>query len=208
MKHLPIAVLISGGGTTLANLIKCQAAGELPVDFQIVISSSPSAKGLQFATDSDIPTHVFSRKDFGDPESHSDKVFELCRERGVELVVMGGYLEHLVIPEDFENRVVNIHPSLIPSFSGKGFYGMRVHQAAIARGVKISGCTVHFVNNEFDSGPIIAQRYCSVFNNDTPETLQQRVFDLECHIYPAAIAAIANGQVEVIDGGVHLHTII
>jgi phosphoribosylglycinamide formyltransferase-1 len=107
---------------------------------------------------------------------------------------MGGYLEHLLIPNDFENRVVNIHPSLIPAFCGKGMYGLRVHQAAIDFGVKISGCTVHFVDNQYDHGPILLQRACEVLEGDTAETLQKRVFELECEALPEAIARIAMAQ--------------
>jgi phosphoribosylglycinamide formyltransferase-1 len=104
---------------------------------------------------------------------------------------MGGYLEHLLIPSDFENRVINIHPSLIPAFCGKGMYGLNVHQAAIDFGVKVSGCTVHYVDNQYDHGPILMQRVCEVFEDDTAETLQQRVFQLECEALPAAISQIA-----------------
>jgi phosphoribosylglycinamide formyltransferase-1 len=110
---------------------------------------------------------------------------------------MGGYLEHLLIPQDFRNRVVNIHPALIPAFCGKGFYGRAVHQAALAYGVKVSGCTVHFVDNEYDHGPIIAQKACPVFDIDTAESLQRRVAELECQLYPQVISAIARGQVSV-----------
>ncbi len=110
---------------------------------------------------------------------------------------MAGFLEHLLIADDFQSRVINIHPSLIPAFSGKGFYGHRVHQAALDYGVCISGCTVHFVDNEFDHGPIIAQRCCPVMPGDSADSLQKRIFEVECELYPAVIAAIARGNVKL-----------
>jgi phosphoribosylglycinamide formyltransferase-1 len=199
MANLPIAVLISGGGTTLRNLIELSQAGKLPVDFRIVVSSRASAGGLEFARSANIEAEVVPRRRFASPELHSQTVFDLFRQRGVELVVMGGYLEHLLIPDDFCNRVINIHPSLIPAFCGQGYYGLRVHQAVLDYGAKLSGCTVHFVDNQFDHGPIIAQRACEVLPDDTAEQLQARVFQLECQLYPETIAAIAAGRVQVVD---------
>jgi len=187
----PIAVLISGGGTTLKNLIDRKAQNTLPVDFRLVVSSNPKAKGLDYAQESSIPTRVIRKKDFVDGQAHSDAMFEAIRESGAKLVVMGGYLEHLLIPSDFEKRVINIHPSLIPAFCGKGMYGLYVHQAAIEFGVKVSGCTVHFVDNQYDHGPILLQRTCEVLDGDTPETLQRRVFELERDALPDAINKIA-----------------
>jgi phosphoribosylglycinamide formyltransferase-1 len=188
---LPVAVLISGGGTTLKNLIERKRLSELPVEFRLVVSSNPTAKGLALAQAESIPTAVIRRRSFNDGESHSFAMFDAIRRSGARWVIMGGYLEHLLIPEDFENRVVNIHPSLIPAFCGKGMYGLRVHQAAIDFGVKISGCTVHFVDNQYDHGPILLQRACEVREGDTAETLQKRVFELECEALPEAISRIA-----------------
>lgn len=191
---LPIAVLISGGGTTLKNLIERKRRSELPVEFRLVVSSNPTAKGLALAQAESIPTEVIRRRSFSDGESHSLAMFDAIRDSGARWVIMGGYLEHLLIPVDFENRVVNIHPSLIPAFCGKGMYGLHVHQAAIDFGVKISGCTVHFVDNQYDHGPILLQRGCEVLEGDTAETLQKRVFELECEALPEAIARIAMAQ--------------
>lgn len=188
---LPIAVLISGGGTTLKNLIDRKAQNTLAVDFRLVVSSNPKAKGLEYAQEASIPARVIRKKDFVDGQAHSDAMFEAIRESGAKLVVMGGYLEHLLIPDDFENRVINIHPSLIPAFCGKGMYGLYVHQAAIEFGVKVSGCTVHFVDNQYDHGPILLQRTCQVLEGDTPEMLQKRVFELEREALPDAINKIA-----------------
>jgi len=184
---LPIAVLISGGGTTLRNLIQKQAESRLDVDFRLVISSRSDAGGLEIANSALIPTCIVSKLKSDDPEVHSARVFNPLRELGVEYVIMGGYLQHVLIPDDFMNRVINIHPSLIPAFCGKGMYGLKVHQAAIDFGVRVSGCTVHFVDNQYDHGPIILQRTCEVLKDDTAESLQRRVFSLECEALPDAI---------------------
>lgn len=197
MKPLRVAVLISGSGSTLANLLACQQRDGLAIEFALVISSSPKASGLRHAEQAAIPTEIVARKSFADPQAHSQAIFGLCRQHDVQLVVMGGYLELLAIPDDFANRVINIHPSLIPAFSGHGFYGLRVHTAAIEYGVKISGCTVHFVDNQYDHGPIIAQRSCPVSGDDTAQDVQRRVGELERQLYPEVIAAIAAGRVSI-----------
>lgn len=189
---LSIAVLISGGGTTLKNLIECRNQGTLPVRFDMVISSTKLAGGLRFAADANIPSLVVAKKKSDEALEHSERVFSPIRNAGIDLVVMGGYLQHVLIPPDFEHKVINIHPSLIPSFCGHGMYGLKVHQAAIDFGVKISGCTVHYVDNQYDHGPIILQRACEVLPSDTAETLQRRVFELECQALPEAIRLIAN----------------
>lgn len=194
---LPVAVLISGTGTTLRNLIQRVESGELDIDIRLVISSSSRAKGLQFAADAAMPTQVIRLRDAGSEEAFSDAIFAACREAGVRLVVMGGFLKHLIVPPDYENRVINIHPALIPAFCGKGYYGLRVHENALAYGVKVSGCTVHFVDNEYDHGPIILQRAVPVCYDDTPEELAARVFAAECDAYPQVLQWIAEGRVQV-----------
>lgn len=194
---LSIAVLISGGGTTFRNLIEKRDAGELDVDFKLVISSSTQAKGLQHATDFSIPAEVVEHKMFGDTQRFSDAIFSRCREAGVDLVVMGGFLKQVVVPEDFRWRVMNIHPALIPSFCGQGFYGLGVHQAVLDHGAKISGCTVHLVDDQYDHGPIILQQAVEVLDHDTADTLASRVFERECVAYPEAIRRYAAGQLEV-----------
>ncbi len=195
MAQLPIAVLISGGGTTLRNLLEVRDQGRLDVDFRLVVSSKSNAGGLTYAQQANIPAEVISKRQFDSAAAHSQAVFSLFAIAVSKLVVMGGYLDYLLIPDDFTNRVVNIHPSLIPAFCGHGFYGLRVHQAVLDYGAKLSGCTVHYVDNEFDHGPIIAQRACPVAHDDTAESLQARVFQLECALYPEAIQAIAEGRV-------------
>ncbi|MEX0820069.1 MAG: phosphoribosylglycinamide formyltransferase [Pirellulaceae bacterium] len=194
---LPIAVLISGGGTTLKNLLAKIDAGELPVKIKLVVASSSKAGGLGYARQAGIPTLVVRERDFETAEAFSDAIFGALRDAGVRLVVLGGFLKFVPIPPDFENRVVNIHPGLIPAFCGKGFYGLRVHQAVLDYGAKISGCTVHFVDNVYDHGPIILQRVVEVRDDDTAESLQQRVFEQECEAYPAAIRMFAEGRLTV-----------
>jgi phosphoribosylglycinamide formyltransferase 1 len=198
MKPLRIAVLISGGGTTLKNLLAWYDRGDLPIEFATVVSSNPQAKGMEFSRARNVDTQVIRRRQFTTGEAHRDAMFEHCRNHQVDLVVMGGYLEHLLIPDDYKNRVVNIHPSLIPAFCGKGFYGHHVHEAVLKFGAKISGCTVHFVDNQYDHGPIIAQRACPVLCGDTPETLAARVFELECQLLPENVRAIALGKVKFV----------
>ncbi len=139
----------------------------------------------------DSTTIVVRKSDFPEPHDYCKAMFEPCRDAGVKLVVMAGYLKHVLIPEDFVGRVINIHPSLLPSFGGPGMYGQRVHQAVLDRGVKISGCTVHYVDNEYDNGPIILQRSCEVKDDDTAETLAARVFEQECQALPDAIRMLA-----------------
>lgn len=194
---LQMAVLISGGGTTLKNLMDCRAAGELPIEIKLVVSSSAQAGGLRFAREAGIPSLVVRERDHADPQAYSRAVFDPLREAGIDLVVMGGFLKFVPIPPDFENRVINIHPALIPAFCGAGFYGLRVHQAVLDYGAKVSGCTVHFVDNQYDHGPIILQRVVEVRDSDTAEDLQKRVFEQECQAYPEAIRLWAAGKLRV-----------
>lgn len=194
---LPIAVLISGGGTTLRNLLDKIADGQCNAEVRLVISSTSKARGLQYAEDVSIPTRVVRQAEFETPEAFQEAIFQPCRDAGVQLVVMGGFLKHVLIPDDFENRVVNIHPGLIPAFCGKGYYGHRVHQGVLDYGAKVSGCTVHFADNDYDHGPIIMQRTVEVLNDDTPETLAARIFEQECEVYPEAIQLIADDRLEI-----------
>jgi phosphoribosylglycinamide formyltransferase-1 len=189
---LPIAVLISGGGTTLRNLIERIQAGTLPVEIRLVISSNSTARGLGFATSCNIKTIVVEKAKSLSAAAFSEAIFGPCRAADVKYVVMGGFLKHVLIPPDFENRVLNIHPALSPAFGGKGMYGLRVHEAVLAAGATVSGCTVHFVDNEYDHGPVILQQQVEVRDDDTPETLQARVFAAECEAYPEALRKLAN----------------
>ncbi len=192
-----VAVLISGGGTTLRNFLEKKAAGELDVDFALVVSSNPKARGLEIAAEAGIPTEVVELKNFDSPEAFSKEIFTACRSAHADYVVMGGFLKHVPIPPDYENRVINIHPGLIPAFCGKGFYGLRVHQAVLDYGAKVSGCTVHFVDDVYDHGPIILQRVVPVDEDDTAESLADRVFAAECEAYPEVLRLLAAGRITV-----------
>ncbi len=196
-----ISVLISGSGTTLKNLIQKKSEGKLVPDICQVISNNPDAGGLQFARQGSIECDLINHRDFDGCQPFSEAIFQSVRAAGANLVVMGGFLRRLNIPTDFVNRVVNIHPSLIPAFCGEGHYGSRVHQAVLDYGCKISGCTVHFVDDQYDHGPIIAQRPVSVLSSDDVKTLAARVFEQECELYPETINLIATNRVSV-DGRV------
>jgi phosphoribosylglycinamide formyltransferase-1 len=196
-RPLRIAVLISGGGTTLQNLIARIGAGQLKVTIVLVVSSNPKAGGLRYSDAASIATVLVQRKDFETQAQFSTAVFDHCRRAGAEYVVMGGFLKQITIPKDFTNRVVNIHPALLPAFGGKGFYGHYVHETVLEYGVKISGCTVHFADNEYDHGPVILQKTVPVLEDDTPETLGARVFAAECEAYPETLALLAAGRVRV-----------
>lgn len=197
-KPLPIAVLISGGGSTLRNLLEKIDAAKLDAQVKLVVSSSATAGGLKYAEQASAPSIVVRQKDHATLEAYREAIFDPCREAGVQLVVMGGFLKLVQVPADFENRVVNIHPGLIPSFCGKGFYGHHVHQGVLDYGAKVSGCTVHFVDNQYDHGPIILQRTVPVLDDDTADTLAARVFEQECEAYPEAIQAYADGRLRVV----------
>ena len=187
---LPVAVFLSGGGRTLANLLRSRDEDGLPIDVRLVISSSEKARGLSIAQDAGVETLVIQQREFANPDDYREAMFDPCRRVGAEVVVMAGFLKHVLIPADFQGRVINIHPSLLPAFGGPGMYGQRVHQAAIDRGVQFSGCTVHLVDNHYDNGPILLQRICEVAPSDTAETLAAKVFELECDALPAALRQI------------------
>jgi phosphoribosylglycinamide formyltransferase 1 len=196
-RPLPVAVFISGGGTTLRNLLEKIAEGRVDAQVRLVVSSTAKARGLQYAAEASIPALVVRHRDYATAEAYRDAVFQPCRDAGVRLVVMGGFLKHVLIPPDFENRVMNIHPGLIPAFCGQGYYGHHVHEAVLEYGAKVSGCTVHFADNHYDHGPIILQRTVPVLDDDTPDTLAARVFQQECEVYPEAIQYFAEGRLQV-----------
>lgn len=197
MAEIRLAVLLSGGGTTLQNLLDHIVDGRLQAQIVLVISNRGDAFGLTRAEQAGVPTDVIVPKDYPSREEFSQRIFDRCRHARADLVCLAGFLQLLQIPEDFQDRVMNIHPALIPAFCGKGFYGHRVHEAALAYGVKISGCTVHFADNAYDHGPIILQRPVPVLDDDTPETLAARVFAEECTAYPEAIRLFAAGKLRV-----------
>jgi len=194
---LNLAVLVSGSGTTLQNLIDRTADGSLPATIGIVIGSRPELAGVKRAADAKLMNFVVDRRDCADVPEFSRQVFKLIDDAGVDLIVLAGFLCLLEIPEKYAGRVINIHPALLPSFGGKGMFGRRVHQAVIDYGCKVSGCTVHFVDGSYDTGPIILQRTCPVLDDDTAETLAHRVFEEEKIAYPQAIRLFQQERLRV-----------
>ena len=197
---ITLAVLVSGGGTTLQNLIDRITAGTLNARIGVVISSRPDVYGVERAKAAGLPVRVVIRKEFASAEAFSDQIFAECQAAGVDLVCLAGWLQLLHVQPAWEGRVMNIHPALLPKYGGRGMYGRHVHTAVLAAGETESGCTVHFVNNEYDAGPVILKKTCPVIAEDTPESLAARVFGVECDAYPAAIAAYAQGRVRLADG--------
>jgi formyltetrahydrofolate-dependent phosphoribosylglycinamide formyltransferase len=196
-KRPRLAVFLSGGGTTLQNLIDRVADGRLVAEIAIVVSNNRDAYGLVRAERAGIPVAVVDRKAYGTREEFSEAMFSACRDYRADLVCLAGFMQLIVIPEDFAGRVLNIHPALIPAFCGKGYYGHHVHEAVIASGAKVSGCTVHFADNQYDHGPIISQKAVPVLDDDTPETLAERVFQEECEAYPEAIRLVIEGRIRI-----------
>lgn len=203
---LKLAVLVSGGGTNLQAIIDAIGAGKITnACISVVISNNVNAYALERARAHGIEALCISPKDFESREAFNQAFLEKLNSYNVDLVVLAGFL--VVLPEmmikEYTNRIVNIHPSLIPSFCGKGFYGLKVHEGVLARGVKVTGATVHFVDEGTDTGPIILQKAVEVGQGDTPEVLQRRVMEqAEWVILPKAIDLIANGKVSVEDGHV------
>jgi formyltetrahydrofolate-dependent phosphoribosylglycinamide formyltransferase len=192
-----LAVLVSGGGTTLQNLLDRCSDGRLPAQIVLVIASRADAFALERARKAGIEAVVVHRKESGSLEEFSRRIFDHCRRLQVDLVCLAGFLQLVQVPDDFLGRVMNIHPALIPAFCGKGFYGQRVHEAVLAAGVKVTGCTVHFADNQYDHGPIILQRTVPALDDDTPDTLAARVFQEECAAYPEAIRLFAEGRLKI-----------
>lgn len=202
MANLPIGVLLSGSGTNLQALIDRAADGSLAVDIVLVISSRPDAYGIERAKAAGIPVLVLDRAAYADPQAADQRIVDALRIAGAEYAVMAGYMRMVtsVLLDAFPNRVVNLHPALLPSF--RGAHGI---QDAWDAGVKVTGVTVHFANAEYDKGPIIAQRPVAVLEDDTVDTLEERIHDVEHELYPQVIQLIAEGRVSVGDDGkVHI----
>jgi phosphoribosylglycinamide formyltransferase-1 len=193
---LRLAVCVSGGGTTLQNLIDRIADGRLAAEIVHVIASRPGIGAIDRAHKAGLPVTVVSRKGKSVDE-FSHELFAPLREAMAELVVLAGFLSLVDIPDDYHSRVINIHPSLIPAFCGKGYHGQAVHQAAIDYGVKVSGCTVHFADATYDTGPIIVQHTVPVLNDDTAESLAARVFTAECEALAEAVSLFAEGRLDI-----------
>ena len=194
-----IAVLVSGGGTNLQAILESERRGENPNgQVALVVASKPGVYALTRAEQFGVPTAVVARRDYADSEAFDAALLDALAGHNIDLVVLAGFLSVLgpSVIAAYPNRILNVHPSLIPSFCGPGFYGLRVHEAALARGVKVTGATVHFVNEECDGGPILLQKAVDIQPGDTPETLQKRVMvEAEWKLLPKAIAMVCNDEV-------------
>lgn len=194
MNKIRVAVLCSGGGTNLQAILDSAAAGRIPSgEIALVVSDNASAYALERAAKANVPTFIADRKAIPDRLARERAILGVLKEHGIGLVVLAGFMTILseAFTKAYEMRIINVHPSLIPSFCGPGFYGLKVHEAALARGVKVTGATVHYVNEVCDGGPIIAQRAVYVEEGDTPETLQKRVMrEAEWIILPQAVQSV------------------
>lgn len=201
---LNIAVLVSGGGTNLQALIDAQAAGQIQNGaISLVISSRTDAFALERAKKAGIPTRVLLRKEFAEQADYDAALLALLEEFQIQLVVLAGFMTIIseTVIRQYENQIINVHPALIPSFCGPGFYGLHVHEAALEKGVKVSGATVHFVNEVCDGGPIILQKAVEVLPDDTPETLQRRIMEqAEWKLLPRAVELFCAGKIVVENG--------
>ncbi len=196
-KKLRLGILISGGGRTMMNILEGIQRGEFNAQIVVVISSLANVTGVGKARNAGLPVRIIRKKDYADIDAFSRRITAELDAAQVDLVIQGGWLCLWQIPPQYVNRVMNIHPALLPCFGGQGMWGHHVHEAVLAAGCKVSGCTVHFCTNEYDKGPIIVQRTCPVEDGDTPDTLAARVFEQECLAYPEAIKLFAEGRLEV-----------
>ncbi len=203
-KKLRIGILLSGGGSTMVNLNDQMKSGELDGEIVTVISSRSVVKGVERARQIGIEPHIIRKKDYPDIEQFSQELINILNEAKVDLVLLCGWLCLWRIPDNFEGRVMNIHPALLPDFGGKGMWGHHVHEAVVASDCSESGCTVHFANNEYDAGPVILQRRCPVKPGDDADTLAARVFKEECIAYPEAVKLFIQGRLNIVDNKVEI----
>lgn len=201
-KPIRLGVLLSGGGTTLMNILEYIKKGRLNAQIGLVISSRSTVAGVEKAKAAGLNVKIIRKKDYPDIDRFSKRIEEELAAANIDLVIQAGWLCLWKIPPQYENRVMNIHPALLPSFGGQGMWGHRVHEAVLTAGCKVSGCTVHFCTNEYDKGPIIVQRACPVRCDDSPESLAARVFEQECIAYPEAIELFQKGKLLVQNGKV------
>lgn len=193
---LKVAVLLSGNGSTFESLVEARANGRLDVEFTAVVSSKPDAFGLERARQHGIPAHVVSRKEHRDERAFNDALHGVLAQDPPELLVLAGFLSKIEL-RGYNGRAMNTHPALIPAFCGHGFYGERVHRAVLAYGAKVTGATIHYCDEQYDSGPIILQRAIDVREDDTPESLAKRVAEVERELYPQAIQLHAEGRLKI-----------
>jgi len=196
-KIINMAVLISGSGRTLQNFIDLIKKGDLPAKIRVVISSKPDVYGLERAAKNCIPAFVVDRSEFKSSNDFSEVINNKLKDYSIDLITLAGFISLYKIPPIYEGKVMNIHPALLPTFGGKGFYGEKVHTAVIESGAKFSGCTVHFADNIYDKGPIIIQKVVPVLDNDTPEALAERVFTEEMKAYPEAVKLFAEDRLKI-----------
>ena len=201
-----LGVLISGGGRTLINILEHIKEGRLNAEVVVVISSRSAVAGVERAKNAGLNVKTIRTKDYPDIDEFSKHIEQELVAANVDLVIQAGWLCLWKVPARYENRVMNIHPALLPSFGGQGMWGHYVHEAVLAAGCKLSGCTVHFCTNQYDQGPIILQRTCPVKDDDTADTLAARVFDQECIAYPQAIKLFAEGRILVQNGKARIVT--
>lgn len=197
MPRLKLAVLFSGSGSTLENICSHSASGTLNADVAVALSSRSNVLGIERAQKRGIPVFVVSRKKAKSVESFSEEIFQTVRPFAPDLIVLAGFMSMLKIPAAFSGKVINIHPALLPAFGGHGMYGHHVHEAVLKKGCKFTGCTVHFVDDHYDEGPIIAQKVVEVKEDDTVETLAARVQAAERELYPQVIQHFAEDRVRL-----------
>lgn len=196
-----LAVFASGGGTNFQAILDAISRGDLSISIALCLSNKEDAGVLDRARSNDIPTTVYTRSAFRSEEESTDALLQLLREHGVDLIALAGYMRKVPsrVVKAYEGRILNIHPALLPAFGGKGMYGHRVHEAVIASGVRWTGATVHIVDEEYDTGPIVLQEPVPVYSSDTPKTVAERVLKVEHRLYPKAIQLFAENRV-TLDG--------
>ena len=205
---LRIAGLMSGGGRTLINILDQINAGKLNATVELVIASRGEIEGIKRAEDRGLDVNIIRKRDFDSEELMHDAITDALIAKQIGLVCLCGYLRWFRVDENLRDRVINIHPALLPDFGGNGMHGMNVHRAVLQANRRVSGCSVHFVDEHYDQGPVILQKACPVLENDTPDTLAARVFELECLAYPQAIKLFSAGQLSVEDKRVVISPIV
>ena len=201
---LRLGIMFSGGGQTMVNVAEKIKQGELNAEIVTVISSRSIVAGVERARQLGLEPQIVRKKDLPDINEFSERIVAILDEAKVDLVLQCGWLCLWKLPRRYENKVMNIHPGLLPAFGGQGMWAHHVHEAVLAAGCKVSGCTVHFVTNEYDAGPIIVQRCCAVLDDDSADSLAERVFEQECSAYPEAVRLFTESRITVRDGRAYI----